>query len=130
MALASHLFVNTGEGALWDTRAPDWHKGAPVRSPYRAHGAGPLRTLGAVKAALRAGAFTDLGAYPLYFTTADGGALTFESVRQNWREIVAAYAARDRSCGWYVVEVAINWEDSDLVCDHSGAAIPSAYGEA
>lgn len=31
------------------------------------------------------------GGYPQYFITADGGALSVQSVRENFREVLAAY---------------------------------------
>lgn len=33
------------------------------------------------------------------------------------------------STGWRVAGCAVNWEDTELRCDHSGERIPAAYGE-
>ena len=85
--------------------------------------------LSEIKARLRDGAYAWPGGYPCYFITSDGATLSFESAHENWREIVGAHLRRDRSCGWHVAACAINWEDSDLYCDHSGKRIESAYGE-
>tara|TARA_Y100001963_G_scaffold106161_1_gene146683 strand:+ start:415 stop:624 length:210 start_codon:yes stop_codon:yes gene_type:complete len=31
--------------------------------------------------------------------------------------------------GWRVIAVGVNWEDENLLCDHTGEKIQSAYGE-
>ena len=69
------------------------------------------------------------GGYPHYFITADGAALSVESVRENFREICVAWFADDSSGGWLVAGYGINWEDSALYCEHSGKRIESAYAE-
>lgn len=125
--IAAHLFVSEVDGALYDTRAPDWNKGAPVRARYRLEGAAPF-DLQSIKAAIRNGATTDLGGYPRFFLLSDGGALSFAGARQAWREIVAEYLTDSRT-GWRIECVDINYEDSDLICDHTGERIPSAYAE-
>ena len=84
-----------------------------------------------VKKTLRAGKFTWPGGYPMYFVMQDGGALSFEAVRSEWRCIVQAHLwVNDGGdpC-WTIAGADINWEDSDLFCDHSGDRIESAYGE-
>jgi hypothetical protein len=86
-------------------------------------------TLSEIKAALRNGPYAWPGGYPLYFVTSDGGALSFEAVRDNWREIASAHIRRDETCGWHIAGYEINWEDSDLLCDHTGERIESAYAE-
>jgi hypothetical protein len=75
---------------------------------------------------LRLGAFTNLGGYPLYFVCADGEALSYDTVRANFREVLGAIG--DRRNGWCVVANAINWEDTELCDAHTGARIPAAYG--
>jgi hypothetical protein len=69
------------------------------------------------------------GGYPLYWITADGAALAWHVVRDEWREIVAAHLHRDRGCGWYIEACDVNWEDAHLFCDHCGEQIEPAYGE-
>jgi hypothetical protein len=86
-------------------------------------------TLAEIKGRLRAGNYAWPGGYPIYFITADGAALSFESVRQQWREVVAAHLHNDRRGGWFIDAADINWEDSALYCEHSGERIESAYGE-
>jgi hypothetical protein len=131
MPLPDHLFVGT-EGDLYDTRDPDWSKGRPLRAGYK-RGAGALYTglaaIQRVKGVLRAGEFTDVGGYPLYFVTRDGAALSFDAVRAEFAQVCEAFNA-DASTGWLLDHVAVNYEDADLVCDHTGKPIPSAYGEA
>jgi len=84
-----------------------------------------------IKRELRAGQYAWPGGYPKYFITADGAALSFKTVRKEWREIVRAHLMGrwGRQSGWYVDGVDINWEDAALYCDHSGERIESAYAE-
>lgn len=128
MPLPSHLFASDTDGGLYDTRAPDWSRRPPVRRLYNRSG-GQTPTLAAVKAALRAGEHAWPGGYPLYFVTRDGAALSFAAVRAEWRQVVWDFLA-DASTGWRIEAVAINYEDADLRCDHTGARIPSAYADA
>jgi len=125
MPLPAHLFASDS-GALYDTRQPDWSARPPLRAVYHRH-VRDIRTAADVKACLRAGRWAWPGGYPLYFVARDGEALSFDSVRENLASVLT-----DTSAGrgdWAVVAVDINYEDSELTCCHSGARIPSAYGE-
>lgn len=86
-------------------------------------------TLLEIKARLRDGPYAWPGGYPVYFVTADGGALSFKAARECWREIVGSHLTRRRDSGWYIVGADINWEDPGLYCDHTGERIESAYAE-
>jgi hypothetical protein len=86
-------------------------------------------TLAEIKGRLRAGPFTSPGGYPIYFVTSDGAVLSFKAVRAEWRNIVRAHLWNDKGCGWHIYGADINWEDSELYCDHTGERIESAYGE-
>jgi hypothetical protein len=79
--------------------------------------------------ALADGAYAWPGGYPLYFVTADGGALSFESAQENAAQIRDAIIEDDKRGGWRVIGVEVNWEDGELYCDHSGERIESAYAE-
>lgn len=125
--LPNHLFL-ASDGDLYDTRLPEWSAN-PLREGYSGHGES-IKTIAHFKAALRAGAFTDLGGYPLYFVMGDYSALSFDAARENYREIIAAMLQdHNPHDDWRVVSVQINHEDSDLYCSHSGKLIPSAYGD-
>lgn len=89
---------------------------------------GNLTTHG-LKVALRAGKYTWPGAYPCYFITDDGCALSFEVVRDNLRSVFDSIKTRC-SDGWRVVAVDVNYEDGALYCEHTGERIESAYAEA
>ena len=80
--------------------------------------------------AMRLGPYAWPGGYPCFFVTNDGGALSFEAAKACRREMLEALreGKRDHS-GWLPVALEVNWEDSDLVCDHTGKRIESAYGE-
>lgn len=81
-----------------------------------------------LRATLRAGASTWPGGYPLYFVTSDGGALAFDTVRDNLSSVLDAIRTKS-SDGWRVVACEVNYEDAELYDDHTGEKIESAYGE-
>jgi hypothetical protein len=68
------------------------------------------------------------GGYPRFFITSDGEALSYAAARDNAELIRKSIAERSRD-GWRVDGCAVNWEDSELYCDHTGELIESAYGE-
>jgi hypothetical protein len=68
------------------------------------------------------------GAYPKALTTADGGCLCSECVRREWA-LVCAESFENTNCGFRVAGVGVNWENTDLYCDHCNVKIESAYGE-
>lgn len=125
--LPSHLFVSDSDGALYDTRDPAWSSNPPLRDCYNC-GQRTIATCAELKAALRNGEYAWPGGYPLYFVCSDGAALSFDAVRQNLREVFEAIQTHDGS-GWDVTGCAVNYEDGELFCDHTGARIPSAYAE-
>jgi hypothetical protein len=69
------------------------------------------------------------GGYPRYFVTADGAALSYAAARENADQIKESVSDNDTGSGWCVVACEINWEDADLICDHTGQPIESAYAE-
>lgn len=124
--MRDHFFI-ANDGSLHDTRNPRWATN-PLR-PNFLRTYGEIESVAEFKATLRAGGFAWPGGCPMCFVTSDGGALSFESARENAREIISALMSGDKRNGWRVCACEINWENSDLVCGHSGKAIPSAYGE-
>lgn len=88
-----------------------------------------IRTIGDFRRAIRRGAYAWPGGYPLYFVLADGEALSFESAKRERRQVLEAMAGKGWGDLWTPVAVAINWEDPDLVCVHSGERIESAYAD-
>lgn len=68
------------------------------------------------------------GGYPQFFLCSDGGVLSFEAAKANRRLILESIRDQDNS-GWQIVACDINWEDPELICDHTGKRIESAYGE-
>jgi hypothetical protein len=74
---------------------------------------------------LESGAYTQLGMYPKYFITSDGGCLSFKSALEN-AELIRNEIKDGDFMGWRVVACDINWE-SFLYCDHSNKQIESAY---
>lgn len=84
-------------------------------------------TLQEIKTELRAGKYAWPGGYPKYFLTADGEAMSFEAVKQEWKQIVYAHLQNNRRDLWYIEAVGINWEDETMICCHTNAAIECAY---
>jgi hypothetical protein len=127
MKLPDHLFVSSTDGALYDTRVPHWHMKPPLRPNYN-RGHRDINTTHDLRAALRYGPYAWPGGYQMYFITDDGAALSFEAVRQEYRQV--AYAIRHQlRDGWRVVGCDINYEERDLFCAHTNERIPCAYGD-
>ena len=124
--MREHLFISSCDGALHDTRAPDWSHN-PLRANY-SRTFSRIKTIAEFKATLRAGPYVWPGGYPLYFITSDGAALSFKAARSEARQIMQSIADKDSS-SWRVMACDINYEDVDLYCDHTGEKIESAYGD-
>jgi hypothetical protein len=125
--LPAHLFVSSSDGALYDTRIPSWSSQPPLRANYQ-HSHRWIESVADLKATLRNGLYVWPGGYPLYFLCSDNEAMSFDSVKENLRLVMRAIRDKDNS-GWRVIGCAINCEDNDLYCVHSGEKIESAYGE-
>ena len=125
MTLPRHLFVNSS-GDLFDTRRPDWAE-TPLRKSYRFQ-YGSISSGRKLRSTLRAGSYAWPGGYPLYFITSDGGALSFQTVRDNLRSVLDSIRTKCDD-GWRVVACEVNWEDLNLYDDHTGEKIESAYGD-
>lgn len=78
--------------------------------------------------ALERGPYAWPGGYPLYFVMADGEALSFEAAKQEAGRIRTEIEFQMVE-EWIPVACEVNWEDSELICAHTGARIESAYGE-
>ena len=124
MNTPEHFFISDADGALHDTRHDDWSN-YPLRGDYRRTFAA-IDTVAQFKATLRAGEYAWPGGYPMYFITSDGAALSFASARSEYR-IVIDSIAHGHDDGWRIVGCQINYEDGEMVCDHSGEPIQSAY---
>lgn len=125
--IAQHLFVSSTDGALYDTRVPDWHKAKPLREVY-SRGFPEIKTAAEFKAALRNGAYAWPGGYQMYLICNDGGALCFQCARKEARNVIWAIENKC-SDGWRVCATDINYEDTELHCDHCSQQIPAAHGE-
>lgn len=66
------------------------------------------------------------GGYPVYYVTADSGALCPDCARMAEAE---GLAGDPEDPQWYIVAADINWEDADLYCDHCSERIESAYAD-
>jgi hypothetical protein len=83
-----------------------------------------------LREAVRQGNWAWPGAYPLFFTCADGECLHPETVRRNYKLVLRAVKYPSRTDDqWRVVALDINWKDTDLYDADNGKKIESAYGE-
>jgi len=64
------------------------------------------------------------GLYPVFYVTADNGTLCPACVNEH-RTLCADPADPQ----WHVTDTDINWESTDMTCEHCNAVIDSAYGE-
>jgi hypothetical protein len=125
--LKNNFFSDSCDGKLYDTRVNQWHLKPALREVYSKTFA-EIENTTQLKATLRAGEFTSIGGYPLFFITSDGAALSFDSVKQNLVS-VSDSIKNHHNDGWRVVACEVNWEDNELYCDHSGKRIDCAYGD-
>lgn len=125
--MLNHFFISDCDGALHDTRQPNW-SAKPLRANYKRHHA-DIKTTADYKATLRAGGFVWPGGYPLFLICADGGVLCFDCARKEARNVLDAIHCDDRHSGWRVVACDVNYEDQELNCDHCGERIAPAYGD-
>ena len=89
-----------------------------------------MMTLDQFNAALETGPYAWPGGYPCYFVMADGAAVSFKAAKA-MADTIREYISDDMpaSSGWRPAAVNVNWEDPDLICDHTGERIESAYAE-
>lgn len=121
--LPKHLFA-ADDGALYDTRRPEWHKLPPLRPVYRRHFS-EIATTAEFKASLRAGGYTFPGGYSLAFTTVDGCILCFSCARKDARLILDSIRHRHRHRDGWQINGLINADEHDGTtwCDHCNTFI-------
>ena len=88
-----------------------------------------IATISDFRKAIRNGVYAWPSGYTLYFITADGGVLSFNAACAERRNIIEAIRDNDSRSGWRVCAIEINYDDTDLTCDHTGEKIESAYGD-
>ena len=122
MALPNHMFVSDCDGALHDTRVPNW-AATPIRVNYARHRR-TIETVTDLKACLRAGDYAWPGGYQLAYVTSDGALLSPDAVRENLALVIDAIQTNDRSGGWRVIGMTGEHEsDEAAYCDHTGREI-------
>lgn len=72
--------------------------------------------------------YTWPGIYPQYAICADGGALCHTCTKKELGLIVTSIA-QDIQDGWNVGAIDVNWENTELYCDHCSQQIESAYAD-
>lgn len=87
-----------------------------------------INSISDFRQAIRNGAYAWPGGYPIYFVTSDGAALSFDAAKQERRNVLWSIA-NSVDDGWRIIAVDINYEDTALICDHTGQSIECAYGE-
>lgn len=68
------------------------------------------------------------GGYPLAAITADGACLCADCVKKEW-QLICAESFENTNCGFRIAGVDVNWENTDLHCDHCGKHMQCAYEE-
>lgn len=123
--MPAHLFVSSVDGALYDTRVPNWAD-TPLRADFSRHARvipKGIKGTTLVRASLRAGGAAWPGGYALYFLTDDGQALSFAAVRENLTRVLDA-VLHGQNDGWRVVGLAsTEGDDEPTYCAHTGEVI-------
>ena len=86
-----------------------------------------LESMAAVKNLIRS-PYAWPGGYPMYLLMDDSGTLCSACVKKEYR-LICESTVKGHADGWAACSSDINWEDTDLICDHCGQTIESAYGE-
>ena len=68
------------------------------------------------------------GGYPMYLVMSDSMPICMDCAAKN-EELILRATNDGYEDGWIVSYVEVNWEDSDLCCEHCGEKIESAYRE-
>ena len=78
-----------------------------------------IDSINKLKACLRAGEYTSVGMYRLFFITEDGSCLSFSAVLDNLQEIFYSMM-HEMKDGWSIVGLGcVNESDEDIYCDHT-----------
>lgn len=125
--MKDHLFASSIDGALYDTRVPNWYSKQPLRHNYRRHHY-RIDSVADLKAALRAGPYAWPGGCPLFLIFDDGATLCFDCLKSVGVISLVMKAIKDQEqrSGWRIV--ACNENDA-MFCAHCNNKIESAYGE-
>ena len=83
------------------------------------------RTAAEIAAQVAANPYAWPGGYPTFAITDDGAALCPTCCKEEEETIAESFPGD----GWHVIAQEINWEDPELLCDHCGERIESAYTE-
>lgn len=128
--LPAHFMI-ADDGALYDTRADNWHKAPPIRKLYARHCA-RINSVAELKATLRAGAYAWPGGYPLYIVLSDGGLIKFSTAREELASLVSALRDYRRNhyenSGWRPIACEVLYESAGDYDAHTGEELESAYG--
>jgi hypothetical protein len=90
----------------------------PVRRDVARHYR-QIDSINKLKSCLRAGEYTSVGMYRLFFTTNDGACLSFSSVLDNLQSIYYSMM-NDINDGWQIIGLSSVEEcDDEVFCDHS-----------
>ena len=66
------------------------------------------------------------GGYPLTLVMTDGACLCHDCAKDNFHNICHS-TIHGISDGWHAAGADVNWENDELLCDHCGEKIESAY---
>ncbi len=70
--------------------------------------------------------YTWPGGYPMFLVMNDGGTMCKDCARSEW-PLICDSIRSDTADGWSPSATMINWEDTELSCDHCYRLIESVY---
>jgi hypothetical protein len=86
-----------------------------------------LNTLAQIESAI-SNPFAFPGGYPTYLVMSDYGVICVHCAEKE-RELIFEATIENGMPEWKPIAQEINYEESDLICDHCGNYIESAYGD-
>jgi hypothetical protein len=88
-----------------------------------------IKSISDFRRAVRNGPYAWPGGYPLFWLMSDGEACAFSIAKTERRYMLEALANPSPHDDWRPIALEVNWEDTNLICAHTGQLIESAYGD-
>lgn len=128
MSLPEHFFISSSDGALCDTRRPNWAS-HPIRETYQRTFT-EIKNSQQLRATLRAGCWAFPGSYEMFLIMSGGESLCFNCARKEYRQLSQAFAPHVRHSDWKVVATGITCDqDEPEVCAQCNKFMSAYYDE-
>ncbi len=98
--LPEYFYTSSSNGALYDTRKPNWFKNKPLRSNY-SRGHVKITSLLDLKASLRNGPYCWPGGYEIVYITNCGEILCSACVKKEFKQIAYDFL-NNCDTGWHI----------------------------